>query len=109
MNNSEALKLLLGSNIDLLWGVIEQQQEMIATQRCVMNLLNKELQEAQDTAEKLLDAALAAQSAKQGGDADGAGTEQRVSVPMACRGHKSLRLPCKYSESIHKRPVSEFL
>ncbi len=77
MSNMEALKLLLGDNLNLLWDVIEQQQEMIATQRCVMNLLNKELKEAQDTAEKLLDVALTAQRAKRdGGDAYGASTEQ---------------------------------
>ncbi len=66
MKNIDALKLLLGNDPNLLWNVIEQQQERISAQYCVINLLNKELTEAQDTAKMLLDAVLAAQSAKQG-------------------------------------------
>lgn len=75
MTNASKSKLL-GNNIDLLWNVLEQQQETIAKQWCVINLMGKELQEAQDTAEKLLDVALAAQNAKrEGGDEYGNHTE----------------------------------
>lgn len=68
LKQTETLKMLIGDNPYLMWDVIEKQQSMIATYRCVINLLNKELTEAQETAEMLLDAALNAQSSKRDGD-----------------------------------------
>ncbi len=68
LKETETLKLLIGDNPYLMWDVIEKQQSMIAAYRCVINLLNKELTEAQDTAEMLLDAALHAQYPKRDGE-----------------------------------------
>lgn len=64
MKETETLKSLIGDNPYLMWDVIEKQQSEIATYRCIVNLLQRELADAQDTAEMLLDAALAAQSTK---------------------------------------------
>lgn len=68
MKQTETLKMLIGDSPYLMWDVIEKQQSEMATYRCIINLLQKELTEAQDTAEMLLDAVLVAQSAKRDGD-----------------------------------------